>query len=168
VAARGRHRARIAVAKHCGHGGRLYNRHIAQSIEKGTITTQGDLKILGRHIVAPSIVHSSPAIGSSFSLTALKRRRTIPMSSSVSLGPFSSYRRTPVPGRSAKSTRGRCSEGERIVVRHHAHRTPRLDPLDHLRQAARDARARRIKSACSMLAAGKQRVCCFDRSGFLQ
>ena len=27
-------------------------------------------------------------------------------------------------------------------------------------------RARRIKSACSMLAAGKRRVCCFDRSGF--
>lgn len=27
-------------------------------------------------------------------------------------------------------------------------------------------RAKRIKSACSMLAAGKKRVCCFDRSGF--
>ena len=27
-------------------------------------------------------------------------------------------------------------------------------------------RARRIKNACSMLAAGKRRVCCFDRSGF--
>jgi hypothetical protein len=26
-------------------------------------------------------------------------------------------------------------------------------------------RARRIKNACSMLAAGKRRVCCFDRSG---
>src|SRR5205814_2405475 len=27
-------------------------------------------------------------------------------------------------------------------------------------------RARRIENACSMLAAGKRRVCCFDRSGF--
>ncbi len=27
-------------------------------------------------------------------------------------------------------------------------------------------RARRVKNACSMLAAGKRRVCCFDRSGF--
>jgi hypothetical protein len=30
----------------------------------------------------------------------------------------------------------------------------------------RETRARRIKNACSMLAAGKRRVCCFDRSGF--
>ena len=29
-----------------------------------------------------------------------------------------------------------------------------------------ETRARRIKNACSMLAAGKGRVCCFDRSGF--
>jgi hypothetical protein len=29
-----------------------------------------------------------------------------------------------------------------------------------------NTRARRIKNACSMLAAGKRRVCCFDRSGF--
>ena len=29
-----------------------------------------------------------------------------------------------------------------------------------------EMRARRIKNACSMLAAGKRRVCCFDRSGF--
>lgn len=28
-----------------------------------------------------------------------------------------------------------------------------------------ETRARRIKNACSMLASGKQRVCCFDRSG---
>jgi hypothetical protein len=27
-------------------------------------------------------------------------------------------------------------------------------------------RARRVKNACSMLATGKRRVCCFDRSGF--
>jgi len=26
--------------------------------------------------------------------------------------------------------------------------------------------ARRIRNACEMLAAGKRRVCCFDRSGF--
>ena len=29
-----------------------------------------------------------------------------------------------------------------------------------------DTRERRIKNACSMLAAGKRRPCCFDRSGF--
>jgi Bacteriocin-protection, YdeI or OmpD-Associated/Domain of unknown function (DUF1905) len=29
-----------------------------------------------------------------------------------------------------------------------------------------ETRARRIKNACSMLAAGKRRVCCFDCSGF--
>ncbi|MEO6971284.1 MAG: YdeI/OmpD-associated family protein [Chthoniobacterales bacterium] len=29
-----------------------------------------------------------------------------------------------------------------------------------------ETRTRRIKNACSMLAAGKKRVCCFDRSGF--
>jgi hypothetical protein len=29
-----------------------------------------------------------------------------------------------------------------------------------------ETRARRIKNACSVLAAGKRRVCCFDRSGF--
>jgi len=29
-----------------------------------------------------------------------------------------------------------------------------------------ETRARRIRNACQMLAAGKRRVCCFDRSGF--
>ena len=29
-----------------------------------------------------------------------------------------------------------------------------------------ETRARRIDNACAMLAAGKRRVCCFDRSGF--
>jgi hypothetical protein len=29
-----------------------------------------------------------------------------------------------------------------------------------------ETRARRIANACEMLAAGKRRVCCFDRSGF--
>jgi len=29
-----------------------------------------------------------------------------------------------------------------------------------------ETRARRIESACEMLAGGKRRVCCFDRSGF--
>jgi len=29
-----------------------------------------------------------------------------------------------------------------------------------------ETRTRRIRNACSMLAAGKRRVCCFDRSGF--
>ena len=44
-------------------------------------------------------------------------------------------------GRSEKSSRGRRAEGASVVVGHHAQRAPRLDPLDHLRQAARDARA---------------------------
>jgi hypothetical protein len=30
----------------------------------------------------------------------------------------------------------------------------------------RETRARRVEKACAMLAAGKRRVCCFDRSGF--
>jgi hypothetical protein len=29
-----------------------------------------------------------------------------------------------------------------------------------------ETRARRVENACEMLAAGKRRVCCFDRSGF--
>ena len=29
-----------------------------------------------------------------------------------------------------------------------------------------ETRTRRVQSACSMLASGKRRVCCFDRSGF--
>lgn len=29
-----------------------------------------------------------------------------------------------------------------------------------------ETRVRRVENACSMLAAGKRRVCCFDRSGF--
>jgi len=29
-----------------------------------------------------------------------------------------------------------------------------------------ETRARRVENACEMLAAGKKRVCCFDRSGF--
>ncbi len=29
-----------------------------------------------------------------------------------------------------------------------------------------ETRARRVRNACEMLAAGKRRVCCFDRSGF--
>src|SRR5881396_2271310 len=29
-----------------------------------------------------------------------------------------------------------------------------------------ETRARRVDNACTMLAAGKRRVCCFDRSGF--
>ncbi len=29
-----------------------------------------------------------------------------------------------------------------------------------------ETRLRRVENACSMLAAGKRRVCCFDRSGF--
>jgi hypothetical protein len=29
-----------------------------------------------------------------------------------------------------------------------------------------ETRARRVQKACSMLAAGKRRICCFDRSGF--
>lgn len=36
--------------------------------------------------------------------------------------------------------------------------------ISSARQA--ETRARRIRNACDMLAGGKQRVCCFDRSGF--
>ncbi len=36
--------------------------------------------------------------------------------------------------------------------------------IDSAKQA--ETRARRIDNACSMLAAGKRRVCCFDHSGF--
>lgn len=50
------------------------------------------------------------------------------------------------------------------VVGHHAERPSRLDPLDHLRQEARNC-ARRLGNACDMLANGKKRVCCFDPSG---
>ena len=44
-------------------------------------------------------------------------------------------------GRSEKGSRGRRRKGAGVVVGHHAQRAPGLDPLDHLRQAARDARA---------------------------
>jgi hypothetical protein len=43
-------------------------------------------------------------------------------------------------GRSEKSSRGRPA-GAGVMVGHHARRAQRLDPLDHLRQAARDTRA---------------------------
>src|SRR6266550_3469019 len=43
-------------------------------------------------------------------------------------------------GRSAEGSRGR-PESAGVVVGHHAHRAQRLDPLDRLRQAARDSRA---------------------------
>jgi hypothetical protein len=43
----------------------------------------------------------------------------------------------------------------------------RLDWIHWISSAKQEeTRARRIKNACSMLAAGKRRVCCFDRSGF--
>ena len=83
----------------------------------------------------------------------------------LEIAPATKEHGTRSAGRSEKSSRGRRPEGASVVVGHHAQRAPRLDPLDHLRQAAR-TRARRIKNACSMLAAGKRRVCCFDRSGF--
>ena len=44
-------------------------------------------------------------------------------------------------GGSEESSRDRRPEGASVVVGHHAHRAPGLDPLDHLRQASRDARA---------------------------
>ena len=44
-------------------------------------------------------------------------------------------------GRSEKGSRRRRPKGAGVVVGHHAQRAPGLDPLDHLRQAARDARA---------------------------
>ena len=43
----------------------------------------------------------------------------------------------------------------------------RRDWIHWITSAKREeTRARRIQNACSMLAAGKRRVCCFDRSGF--
>ena len=43
----------------------------------------------------------------------------------------------------------------------------RRDWIHWITSAKQDeTRARRIKNACSMLASGKRRVCCFDRSGF--
>ncbi len=43
----------------------------------------------------------------------------------------------------------------------------RRDWIHWIKSAARsETRARRIHNACEMLAAGKRRVCCFDRSGF--
>ncbi|HEX3551277.1 MAG TPA: YdeI/OmpD-associated family protein [Candidatus Elarobacter sp.] len=42
----------------------------------------------------------------------------------------------------------------------------RLDWIHWITSAKRpETRARRIANACSMLASGKRRVCCFDRSG---
>jgi hypothetical protein len=43
----------------------------------------------------------------------------------------------------------------------------RRDWIHWIKSAKQAAtRTRRIRNACSMLAAGKRRVCCFDRSGF--
>jgi len=43
----------------------------------------------------------------------------------------------------------------------------RRDWIQWITSAKRpETRARRIHNACDMLAAGKRRVCCFDRSGF--
>ena len=43
----------------------------------------------------------------------------------------------------------------------------RRDWIQWITSAKRaDTRARRVGNACDMLAAGKRRVCCFDRSGF--
>jgi hypothetical protein len=42
--------------------------------------------------------------------------------------------------RLAKGPRGRRRESAGFMVGHYAHRAPRLDPLDYLRQAGRDAR----------------------------
>ena len=60
-----------------------------------------------------------------------------------------------VPADSEKALATAAPKARGVVVGHHAHRAPRLDPLDHLRQAATETRARRIKNACSMLAAWK-------------
>jgi hypothetical protein len=43
----------------------------------------------------------------------------------------------------------------------------RRDWIQWITSAKRpETRARRVENACAMLAAGKRRVCCFDRSGF--
>jgi uncharacterized protein YdeI (YjbR/CyaY-like superfamily) len=42
----------------------------------------------------------------------------------------------------------------------------RRDSIQWIASAKRpETRARRVDNACAMLAAGKRRVCCFDRSG---
>jgi hypothetical protein len=46
-------------------------------------------------------------------------------------------------------------------------RVARRDWIHWITSAKRpETRARRVENACEMLAAGKRRVCCFDRSGF--
>ncbi len=57
-------------------------------------------------------------------------------------------------GRSEKSSRYRRSEREKLVVGHHAQCAPGLDPLDHLCQAGRDARASDQK--CLLDARGRE------------
>lgn len=45
--------------------------------------------------------------------------------------------------------------------------TARRDWIQWIASARRpETRVRRVDNACAMLAAGKRRVCCFDRSGF--
>ena len=45
--------------------------------------------------------------------------------------------------------------------------TARRDWIQWITSAKQaETRARRISNACDMLAGGKKRVCCFDRSGF--
>jgi hypothetical protein len=45
--------------------------------------------------------------------------------------------------------------------------TARRDWIQWIESAKQaETRARRIRNACDMLAGGKRRVCCFDRSGF--
>ena len=45
--------------------------------------------------------------------------------------------------------------------------TARRDWISWVTSAKKqETRARRVESACDMLAGGKRRVCCFDRSGF--
>ena len=67
-------------------------------------------------------------------------------------------------GRSAEGSRGRPPEGAGGMVGHHARRAQRLDPVDRLRQAGRDALE--ADRQCLRYARQRQaRPCCFDRSG---
>lgn len=60
----------------------------------------------------------------------------------------------------ASATRARATWADITAI-------ARRDWIQWITSAKRpDTRARRVNNACAMLAAGKRRVCCFDRSGF--
>ena len=67
--------------------------------------------------------------------------------------------------RPEKSSRDRCPKGTSVVGGCHAHRAPRLDPLDNLCQAARDARTANQK--CLLDARGREAPPLLFRPGWV-